>query len=245
MLTLLCAAESCNTEPCQAWAKRCPGSSPPLAAEPNPLLLPAIECSGHGVCSRSPVDCRDGDPCVSACICDTINGEEWAGSDCALTSADLDSARARRGELLSIMLTAWNQSYADGDCTAQQVSALSVLATTQPDQLTDSDKLLLLSHTTALASSMGSTRMQTVLELISVTGAVTAQTIDNAAAATQLNVTEDALSSTTAVAHAAVSITRDTIHTIATSVLVDFVMDETPLSFQASELEIVKYVCYA
>ena len=237
---MLCVAEACNTEPCQAWAKRCPGSSPSLAAGPNPLLLPAVECSGHGTCSRSPANCREGDACVSACVCDTINGVAWAGSDCALTSAELDSARARRGELLNITLRAWKQTFADGDCAAQQVSALSVLATNQPDQLADSDKLLLLAHTTTLASSMGSTRLPSVLELIVVTGAVSAETIDNAAAAAQLNAHDTVVIDRTAsVAHAAVNSTRNTIHQIATSVLSEFVMDEAPLSFEVTTLTLL------
>jgi hypothetical protein len=77
------------------WVPRlglCPGSSVAMTAADG-YAVPAVECSGHGMCSRHPPQCLlDDAACVSVCVCD----EGYEGSDCRLPSAEwLVQARIR------------------------------------------------------------------------------------------------------------------------------------------------------
>ena len=87
----------CSVE-CLPFIKPCPGSSS-FFVPGDPLRTPAIECSGHGVCEREG-DCRVGDSCAAVCTCDT----GYLGSACALTEADMQSARALRGQLVDALV---------------------------------------------------------------------------------------------------------------------------------------------
>ena len=96
-------AEACNTDICLAWPKRCPGSSKALLGDPNPLLLPAVECSDNGDCVREAGSngvCRDGEACSAVCVCHT----NYTGSDCSLTAAEMAAAQATRALYLTSLV---------------------------------------------------------------------------------------------------------------------------------------------
>ena len=98
-LCVLCT-EACNTERCLAWPARCPGSSIELSTA-SALLIPAVECSGHGECARNPTLCRAGDPsCVATCVCQ----EGWSTSDCSITAEELVQAQSFRASCLGVLV---------------------------------------------------------------------------------------------------------------------------------------------
>ena len=81
--------------------KKCKGSSSALAEGYNPLLIPAVQCSGHGDCVRSTgLECREGDTCTAVCAC----VEGFGGADCGLTSEQLQAAQEMRASYLSAMV---------------------------------------------------------------------------------------------------------------------------------------------
>ncbi len=96
---LLLLAEPCS-KVCDAWGMRCPGSSPDILLS-SPLLVPRVECSGHGSCIRSPVDCREGQSCSAACSCE----EAYAGKACAITEAELQQLQQVRESFLEAIVS--------------------------------------------------------------------------------------------------------------------------------------------
>jgi hypothetical protein len=176
--------EPCNTQLCLAWAKRCPGSNSVLAPEPNPLFVPSVECSGQGLCERSPTDCREGDDCTALCVCGMFDDtRSWKGADCSKTPQDFEAAQAIRGQMLSVMLTAWNQTEVSADAAAQQVSALASLTIADPDELSDEDKLNTLNFAANLVTSVDPTDTATVTTLLSTLGSLSTQAMLDAKAA--------------------------------------------------------------
>ena len=148
-------AQACNTDLCVAWVMRCPGSSTQLAANPNPLLLPAVECSGHGSCNRVPLNCRSGDSCAAVCVCDA----DWDGGDCARSAEMQASIIALRKEHLALQA----QSLASADLSSpsalgQQAQTLATIA--QPDELVPSSRNTMLDIVSQLINASQSSMVQ-------------------------------------------------------------------------------------
>lgn len=95
----LVSAESCSVS-CLAWAKRCPGSSVNTPDPSIPFQVPATECSGNGVCLRSPTLCREGELCTAVCVC----GPGYYSADCSLTAEQYAAAQASLSLLVDTMV---------------------------------------------------------------------------------------------------------------------------------------------
>ena len=100
-LSFVCVFPSvpCNTATCEAWGKRCPGSSNDFLANTT-LLVPSTECSGHGSCHRIPTLCRADQSCSAVCDCEA----GWGGRDCAMTTEAIAAAAAIRANYLTVMV---------------------------------------------------------------------------------------------------------------------------------------------
>lgn len=182
IMCLCCVADDCNTQLCLAWVKRCPGSSDALATGDNPQLLPAIECSGHGVCSRAPTNCRDGDAsCSAVCVCDANGASStWQGSDCSMTFDEWQHAQDLRGQMLQTLKDAWNQTDVGVDAAAQQVSSLASLTVSNPDQISDADKLSTIAFASSLVEHIDPTNTVVVQQLLGTLGALSTQALQDA-----------------------------------------------------------------
>ena len=97
---MLCLAEPCNTHPCPARDKWCPGTR--VSRNATDSLDTLSECSGRGVCHRDLDPCteEDGGVCVAVCVCDG----EWRGSDCSMTPAQLATAQALRAQFFDVLV---------------------------------------------------------------------------------------------------------------------------------------------
>ena len=148
--------QSCNTQLCVPWVKRCPGSSDRLAADPNPLRLPQIECSGHGTCVREPDQCREGEPCAAVCICDG----EWGSSDCSRSQAVMDSIIAMRKEHLQMQAQAMaSADLSNPAAVIQQAQTLASIA--RPDELVPESRNAMLNMVDTLVSGGSSNATST------------------------------------------------------------------------------------
>jgi hypothetical protein len=122
--------QPCNTDFCYGRAKRCPSSTAALAAAPNPFNLPAVECSGNGVCVRDPVLCTEGQPsCTAVCAC--IAG--YTGSGCALTADELQASRNATLALLGLISDAAAVTDASSDAVSHTVAALATVVASPDD----------------------------------------------------------------------------------------------------------------
>jgi hypothetical protein len=160
------STQPCNTNLCSAWPKRCAGSSSTLAAEPNPHLLPAVECSGFGVCVRTPTLCREGESCLATCNCTEGRG----GAACDKTTEELLRLQSMQRDNLKLQA----QSLGSADLTnpdAVNQQAQTLLAIANPDAMTDetkaivldiAEKLLTASNTTALSTKSGQSLLQAI-----------------------------------------------------------------------------------
>ena len=87
----------CNTNLCPARLKWCPGTAV------NTTVVPAqtVQCSGNGDCVRPSVPCvQDDTTCSVSCVCHA----GWAGSDCALTTADYAAKQQLKTAMLSLLV---------------------------------------------------------------------------------------------------------------------------------------------
>jgi hypothetical protein len=153
-----------------------------LATGDNPLLLPAIECSGHGMCSRSPANCRDGDTsCSAVCVCDANGASStWQGSDCSMSFDEWQQAQNLRGQMLQTLKDAWNQTDVGADAAAQQVSSLASLTVSNPDQVSDADKLSTIAFASSLVEHIDPTNTVAVQQLLGTLGALSTQALQDA-----------------------------------------------------------------
>jgi hypothetical protein len=140
--------EPCNTDLCQGWAKRCPGSSAALLSNPNPLKIPAVECSGHGVCAREPATCREEEGCLAVCEC----ADGWDGAACQRSTESMAEVRAMRDNFLALQ----SNSLAAADLSSaaavtQQAETLRNVANV--DELTPRSRDLVMDMVAALASA--------------------------------------------------------------------------------------------
>ncbi len=80
------------------------------------------ECSGHGVCLRSPTDCTQSQlGCFAACSCD----DTWAGLDCSLAEVDMLATQQLQLKFLGAQNVTLGALLSDGaspSVVSQQVS---------------------------------------------------------------------------------------------------------------------------
>jgi hypothetical protein len=127
------ASPSPSPTPIPSPAARCPGSSKTLAAEPNPYSIPAIECSGHGVCQRSPALCNEEDPrgCSASCVCD----QGWGRRDCLLSDSELRAIQEQKTRFLLLQSRLMGRMEASDSAASQQSQSLASI-TRDPSELT-------------------------------------------------------------------------------------------------------------
>ena len=174
-------AEGCSIV-CQAWGKRCPGSSPNFDPT-SPLLLPVTECSSHGTCQRSTSNCREGDPsCTAVCLCDA----GFRGSACAFTDASFADVQALRSSLLTATMSAFDLSEPTAAVIAQQAAALDGMIGGAPDQLDDAGKAAAVAHCQSLISHLSPDSDPAVLnKLLGTVSAISKQATSDASTASQ------------------------------------------------------------
>lgn len=87
----------------------CPGSSPSRVRQTDlvtgrEMLVPADECSGNGICIRTPPMCSADDTtgCQAVCSCESGNqpNNPWAGAACARRQSAVNALQAQRQRLL-------------------------------------------------------------------------------------------------------------------------------------------------
>ena len=176
----LILAGQCNTEPCQLRLKACPGSSRDAYNASNPLQPPSIECSNHGTCIREKSDCREGDSCVVYCQC----SPQYAGKGCAKSLVDYAALLAFRSTCLHAMIDTWAVTDPNPSAVAQQVSTFAALIATAADELSAVDRQAALEFATELAGIVSPADVTTFKLALRTIGALSAQAVIDARAAT-------------------------------------------------------------
>ena len=107
-LLFLCCADTCSNNCDAVVAKACPGSSSSLVYSASwNMLVPVVQCSGHGQCGPLPCAATDG-TCSVSCSCDTgaVNGgPSYVGTvDCSIDADTLQALQTARGQLLNALV---------------------------------------------------------------------------------------------------------------------------------------------
>lgn len=131
----------------------CPGSSVDVVLIDGVHFQPVVECSGHGMCARTPVNCVSGteEPCVAACHCT----EGWDGSDCSYPVDALQAARDVRAQYFTKLKEAWNLTNPAPEAVSQQAAALFAVAGAKPDEVDTATQSDAVSFCMELGQSVG------------------------------------------------------------------------------------------
>ncbi|KAA0170949.1 hypothetical protein FNF27_06426 [Cafeteria roenbergensis] len=140
-----------SATPTPSPAARCPGSTRSLAGGSNPYQIPAVECSGHGSCVRSPALCSEDDTrgCSATCVCD----EGWGRRDCLLSAAELQQVQAQKAQFVELQARALETIEASDAAVAQQTETLSALSS-DAAELTEAAQDGVLSIAETLAGTL-------------------------------------------------------------------------------------------